>query len=102
MIATYGTWIRARCFCNVLCTVHSRRAHLNRRARSCQNAGMAINFNTQHWDKATVAAYLGYSVRTIDRMDADRSSRRTFPEPRRIKGRKRWLRTDVERWAADQ
>ena len=52
--------------------------------------------------KQQVADFLGISTRQVDRLDADRRVERTFPTPSRIAGRKRWLASEIETWAATQ
>lgn len=56
----------------------------------------------RYLDKQQTAQYLSISRRLLDRMDADRSPDRTFPRCIRIAGRKRWLKSAIEDWAAAQ
>jgi predicted DNA-binding transcriptional regulator AlpA len=56
----------------------------------------------QYLTKREVANFLGVSTRQIDRLDADQRYQRTFPCPVRIAGRKRWLASEIEAWAAAQ
>ena len=47
--------------------------------------------------RRSLAAYLGVSMRTLDRWDAAGH----LPEGRRIGKRRAWLRRDIESWVAE-
>ena len=48
------------------------------------------------------AELLGISLSTLDRLDGDKSEERTFPQSRRLGGRRKWLIRDLLVWAETQ
>lgn len=54
------------------------------------------------WSRKQVASQLNIGLRSLDRLDADKSPARTFPLPVYIVGRKRWIAADVQAWLIAQ
>ena len=53
-------------------------------------------------DRYEAAELLGISLSTLDRLDGDEMEERTFPQSRRLGGRRKWLIRDLLVWAEAQ